>query len=143
MTRDVCHEAHQWPLSFCPNYHNKSANSGHHPRPVLLELKSEFGRDSDTNKISEEILEGCLKYCNHREISNTKLAPIFVLCLQISLHVSRVSTCLFVYPVLVNGPHCRHVRVEELTQTNLTLSRTSMNIFTNYECLSRYNIVRG
>ena len=31
---------------------------------------------------------------------------------------SRV-TCLFVYPVLVNGPHCGHVGVEELTQTNL------------------------
>ena len=87
----TCHEAHQWPLSRCPNYRNKSANSGHQPRPVLLELKSEFGRDSDTNKISEEILEGCLKYCNHREISNSKLAPIFVLCLKISGHVSRAS----------------------------------------------------
>ena len=91
----TCHEAHHWSLSCCPNYRNKSANSGHQPRPVLLELKSEFGRDSDTNKISEkEILEGCLKYCNHREISNSKLAPIFALCLKISRVACHVPLCI-------------------------------------------------
>ena len=44
VTRHVtCHEAHHWPLGngSCPNYRNKSANSGHRS-PVLLELKPKF-----------------------------------------------------------------------------------------------------
>ena len=53
---------------------------------------------------------------------------------------SRV-TCLFVYPVLVNGPHSRHVCIEKLTQSDL--SRRSMIIFIQNEEDASHLLVAG
>ena len=104
------------------SYRNKSANSGQ------CCWSSEFGTDSDTNKIYPEKFWRTVKYCNHREkyqIPNWMIRYLLEMSPQ-----SRV-TCLFVYPVLVNSPHSRHVCIEKLTQSDL--SRRSMIIFIQNE----------
>ena len=58
-----------------------------------------------------------VKYCNHREKYQI---PNWMIRYLLEMSPKSRVTCLFVYPVLVNCPHSRHVCVEKLTQSNLS-----------------------
>ena len=146
----TCHEAHHWPRGngSCPNYRNKSANSGQRS-PVLLELKPEFGSDSDTNKISGgNFGRGCKILLSSRKISNFKLAPIFVIwlmlhkgkfgwkSLEISWHVSRASLYIRYWSMAHTVGTC----VLRSWPKPTWCYQWIMNVDTNFECLSRYSI---
>ena len=111
-TRDTWHityhGAYHWSPGngSCPNYRNKSANSGQRS-PVLLELKQEFGRELDTNKISGAWrMEGCKILLSSRNIKfkiGSKLQYLFFgWCYIKEILVENVSD----FQVTCHAPLC-------------------------------------